>query len=409
MDLTFVEVYDKYGLDVPVDSMASAFAYASYKLWHANQAARYNILNGMKAPESGHWKNNPHADDLDFQIEADFAGLMSPGMPNSAAEVCDGIGHIMTYGNGWYGGVYVAAMYALAFVSDDIEYIVTEALKTIPAESTYHQCVSDAIRWSKENADWKTTWKLIEEKWCDEITCPKGVKDPFNIEASVNSAYVVMGLLYGAGDMDRTLEVSTRCGADSDCNPATAAGILGTMLGYSNIPEKWMKPLREVEEIDFAHTDISLDRAYEMSFGQALRIDRAGRRQSRCRRRGHPCADPAAGAFRAEFRGPSSGLQEDRHLSQLQEAVRPRIQRIGCRVYGARACQEGDERLCRPSRSRDRQAEGDRGDACRFRAAPFRHLLELRTSRRRPYDEDSLAQSGGTRQRRHGRDIGLCA
>lgn len=223
MDLTFVEVYDKYGLDVPVDSMASAFAYASYKLWHANQAARYNILNGMKAPESGHWKNNPHADDLDFQIEADFAGLMSPGMPNSAAEVCDGIGHIMTYGNGWYGGVYVAAMYALAFVSDDIEYIVTEALKTIPAESTYHQCVSDAIRWSKENADWKTTWKLIEEKWCDEITCPKGVKDPFNIEASVNSAYVVMGLLYGAGDMDRTLEVSTRCGADSDCNPATAA------------------------------------------------------------------------------------------------------------------------------------------------------------------------------------------
>ena len=51
MDLTFVEVYDKYGLDVPVDSMASAFAYASYKLWHANQAARYNILNGMKAPE----------------------------------------------------------------------------------------------------------------------------------------------------------------------------------------------------------------------------------------------------------------------------------------------------------------------------------------------------------------------
>ena len=61
----------------------------------------------------------------------------------------------------------MAAMYALAFVSDDIEYIVTEALKTIPAESTYHQCVSDAIRWSKENADWKTTWKLIEEKWCD--------------------------------------------------------------------------------------------------------------------------------------------------------------------------------------------------------------------------------------------------
>ena len=277
MDLTFVNVYDKYGLDVSVDSMANAFAYATYKLWHANQAARYNIMAGMKAPQSGHWKNNPHADDLDFQIEADFAGLMSPGMPNSASVICDQIGHIMTYGNGWYGGVYVAAMYSLAFVSDDIEYIVTEALKTIPTQSTYHQCISDAIRWSKENPDWRTTWQLIEDKWSDEMTCPKGVKDPFNIEATVNSAYVVMGLLYGAGDMEKTLEVSTRCGADSDCNPATAAGILGTMLGYSNIPEKWMKPLYEVEDINFDHTDISLNKAYRMSFDQALQmIERGG-------------------------------------------------------------------------------------------------------------------------------------
>lgn len=81
MDLTFVEVYDKYGLDVPVDSMASAFAYASYKLWHANQAARYNILNGMKAPESGHWKNNPHADDLDFQTKPTSRDSCRPVCP----------------------------------------------------------------------------------------------------------------------------------------------------------------------------------------------------------------------------------------------------------------------------------------------------------------------------------------
>ena len=79
MDLTFVDVFERYGFDAPVDSFANAFARAGYMLWHANQAARYNILNGMKAPLSGHWKNNPHADDIDYQIESDFAGLMSPG------------------------------------------------------------------------------------------------------------------------------------------------------------------------------------------------------------------------------------------------------------------------------------------------------------------------------------------
>ena len=63
----------------------------------------------------GSWKNNPHADCIDYQIESDFAGLMSPGMPNTASEISDKIGHIMNYGDGWYGGVYVGAMYSLAF------------------------------------------------------------------------------------------------------------------------------------------------------------------------------------------------------------------------------------------------------------------------------------------------------
>lgn len=277
MDLTFVDVFDKYGLDAPVDSMASAFAHATYNLWHANQAARYNILNGLRAPESGHWKNNPHADDIDFQIEADFAGLMSPGMPDSASRICDGIGHIMNYGNGWYGGVYIAAMYSLAFVSDDVEYIVTEALKTIPVQSTYHQCIADAIRRSKENADWRATWKSVNDKWGNKKSCPLGIHEGYRIEAMLNSAWVVIGLLYGGGDMDRTIDIATRCGDDSDCNPASAAGILGTMLGYSNIPEKWIAPVRRIEGRNFAHTDISLEKACRMSFDQAVgMIERGG-------------------------------------------------------------------------------------------------------------------------------------
>ena len=128
MDLTFVDVFNRLGLDAPIDSFALAFAKAQYPLWHANQAARYNILQGIRPPESGHWLNNPHADDIDYQIEADYAGLMSPGMPNTASEISDKIGHIMNYGNGWYGGVYVGAMYSLAFVLDNPMDIVTEAI-----------------------------------------------------------------------------------------------------------------------------------------------------------------------------------------------------------------------------------------------------------------------------------------
>lgn len=273
MDLTFVEVFERLGLDAPVDSFALAFANAGYHLWHANQAARYNILNGIMPPASGHWMNNPHANDIDYQIEADYAGLMSPGMPNSASEISDKIGHIMNYGDGWYGGVYVGAMYSLAFISDDIDFIVNEALKTIPEESEFHQCMADVIKWHRQYPDdWKQTWFECERRWSSDIGCPEGVFMPLNIDASINCAYVLIGLLYGNGDFEKTLEISTRCGQDSDCNPATAGGILGTMLGYDNIPDKFRRTLPEAEDIDFSYTNLSLNDTYSLSLKHALQM-----------------------------------------------------------------------------------------------------------------------------------------
>ncbi|WP_108821103.1 ADP-ribosylglycohydrolase family protein [Dysgonomonas sp. Marseille-P4361] len=269
MDLTFVDVLERVGLDAPVDSFAYAFANAEYTLWHANQAARYNILHGVKDP--GHWLNNPHADDIDYQIEADYAGLMNPGMVNSASEISDKIGHIMNYGDGWYGGVYVGAMYSLAFISDDVEFIVTEALKTIPAESKFYKCMADVINWHKEYPDdWKQTWFELERKHSDDIGCSEGVFSPLNIDARINAAYIILGLLYGQGNFTKTMEISTRAGQDSDCNPSSAGGILGTMLGYNNIPEYWLRGLDGAEDIDFKYTTMSLNKVYAISNKHAL-------------------------------------------------------------------------------------------------------------------------------------------
>ncbi|HLX92006.1 MAG TPA: ADP-ribosylglycohydrolase family protein [Puia sp.] len=271
MDLTFVEVFEKYGLDAPVDSFANAFAHADYMLWHANQAARYNILNGIKPPASGYWLNNPHSDDIDYQIESDYAGLMSPGMPNTASSISDKIGHIMNYGDGWYGGVFIGAMYTLAFTSSDVADIVDQALRTIPEKSNFHQCIADVISWHRQYpADWHQTWLELQKKWSSDVGCPDGVFSPFDIDSKINSAYVVMGLLYGNGDFSKTLEIATRVGQDADCNPSSAGGILGALLGYEKIPAYWKMGLQEAEGINFKYTDFSLAKVYDISFSQAL-------------------------------------------------------------------------------------------------------------------------------------------
>ena len=273
MDLTFVDVLEKVGLDAPADSFAVKFANADYKLWHANQAARYNILNGIHPPASGHWMNNPHADDIDFQIEADFAGMMSPGMINTAAEICDRTGHIMNYGDGWYGGVFMAAMYCIAYTTDDLDVIVGEALKVIPEKSRFYQTVSDVVKWHKQYPDdWKQCWFEVEKKHTSEKGCPEGVYNAFNIDASLNAAYVLIGLLYGEKDFYKTIDIATRCGQDSDCNPATAGGILGVILGYEKIPSYWKPAIEKVEDINFPYTTMTLNQVYELSFKHSLQL-----------------------------------------------------------------------------------------------------------------------------------------
>jgi len=273
MDLTFVDILERVGLNAPVDSFANAFANAGYTLWHANQSARYNILNGIKAPQSGDWHYNPHADDIDFQIESDFAGLMNPGMPQSASAVCDKVGHIMNYGDGWYGGVFVSNMYSLAFISDNINQIIENALKSIPQQSDFYKCIIDVIQWYKQYPDdWHQTWFELQKKWSSDIGCPDGVFNAFDIDAKINAAYVVLGLLYGKGDFGKTIEIAARAGQDADCNPSTAGGVLGALIGYNKIPGYWKEGLLQAEDINFKYTTISLNKVYELSYKHALQM-----------------------------------------------------------------------------------------------------------------------------------------
>jgi hypothetical protein len=307
--------------------------------------ARYNILNGVMPPQSGHWLHNPEAEDIDFQIEADFAGLMSPGMPNAASEVCDRVGHIMNSGDGYYGGVYVAAMYSLAFVHDNVEDVVVEALKVIPPESTFYQTISDVIYWYRMYPDdWKQTWFEIEKKWTEDVGCAHGVFRAFNIDAKVNAAYIVLGLLYGEGDFGKTLDISTRAGQDSDCNPASAGGILGTMLGYEAIPAFWKQGLAEVEPMDFKYTTISLNDVYEMSLNHALgQIERNGGivREEYVTL---PVQSPQAVPLEVNFEG-HYPVDEIRLGQDVQDELTFKFHGIGFTIAGDARSEDGEEHV----------------------------------------------------------------
>ena len=254
VEMSFLEALEKYGLDITWDEAGKAFAGTGFKLWHANKQGRENVQKGIMPPASGHKDNNPHCDDIDFQIEADVFGLLNPGMPQSSNAICDRFGRIMNYGDGLYAGMFVAAMYSHAFFETDVKKVIDLSLRSIPLSSTYSACMRDVIRWHrKDPTDWRATWKLIEDKWVANPTgrCSTG---DFNIDARVNGAYILMGLLYGEGDLEKTMEISTRCGQDSDCNPSNAAGVLCTIKGYNALPKQYKSGLPAMADQKFSHT-----------------------------------------------------------------------------------------------------------------------------------------------------------
>jgi hypothetical protein len=264
VQLTFLMTMDQYGLDAPAKIFQEMFAKSGYPLWHANVQARKNYFDQVYPPESGMPEYNLHADDIDFQIESDYLGLMCPGMPKTASEMASRIGHIMNYGDGVYGGVFLAALYTSAFFEDDVQKIVEQALLSIPAQSAYAETIRDVILLHQHYpSDWKSAWKELYDKWGKENICEAG--STFNIDAKINGAFVVMGLLYGDGDPLKTMEISARCGQDADCNPSSAMAVVGVIKGFSALPVDYQDAVKAVGDSIFINTNYSFNKAVEQT------------------------------------------------------------------------------------------------------------------------------------------------
>lgn len=271
VQLTFMMTMDQYGIDAPAKKFQEMFAKAGYMLWHANVQARKNYYDSIFPPASGNPEFNSHADDIDFQIEADYLGFMCPGMSHTASKMADKIGHIMNYGDGVYGGIFLAAMNSIAFFESDIPKVIDEALKSIPAESDYAKMVADVILLHKHNpTDWKAAWAELQAKWGNDHFCGSG--SDFNIDAKLNGAYIVMGLLYGDGDPHKTMEISTRCGQDSDCNPSSAMAVLGVIIGFDKLPQEMKDGVTYMADSLFINTNYSFNKAVENTYNYAVKL-----------------------------------------------------------------------------------------------------------------------------------------
>jgi hypothetical protein len=130
----------------------------------------------------------------------------------------------------------------------------------MPEGSGYRSLIEDVLRYYEQHPDdWVACWKSINAKWDKHDSCVDGAFLPFNIDARLNGAYIAIGLLYGGGDLSKTIEIATRCGQDSDCNPASAAGVLGVLYGFDAMDTTWVGGIAAIADEKFIFTDYSFN------------------------------------------------------------------------------------------------------------------------------------------------------
>lgn len=203
--------------------------------------AYLNLKKGMNAPESGSAETNGliMAEQIGGQIFIDTWGWLFPGSPTKAADYAERAASVSHDKNGLYGARFIAACISHAFSAKSVEEVVEQSLKEIPADSTYHEVVRAVQAFHKKHPDdfWKCRAYLEEEWGYDKYT---GV-----CHIIPNAGVCVLALLYGEGDVSRTIEIATACGWDTDCNAGNVGSIVGTLANIEGIEEKYRKPIND--------------------------------------------------------------------------------------------------------------------------------------------------------------------
>jgi len=203
----------------------------------AEREAYRNLTLGLKPPETAvFW--NPYREWIGAQIRADPWGYANPARPWRAAEMAYRDARLSHVKNGIYGEMLVAAMVASAFAESEPLKIVEKGLSCIPKESRLAEAIRCCIDLWKKQEGFDIAYGKIMSKYGHY----------HSIHTINNASIVVLALLYGDGDFERSICLSVSCGLDTDCNGATVGSIVGAMVGFKDIPEKWYSPLNNTLE-----------------------------------------------------------------------------------------------------------------------------------------------------------------
>ena len=216
-------------------------------IWVSNQTAFDLMQKGIMPPATSLPENNPHYEMIDAQLTTEIFGLFAPGRPDIALEIAKlPIRVTARFESEWIAKFYVI-MHSLASketshltINNKLRWMANEARKILPNNSYPAKMYDFVKRRYQDGVDWEDTRDMVYEKYQVKQ------EDGYDITsrnlhcngcfaAGINFVASIISLLYGEGDIKKTIQIGALCGWDSDNPTATWGGLIGFMIGKRGV------------------------------------------------------------------------------------------------------------------------------------------------------------------------------
>jgi len=214
-------------------------------LWVSNENAYELMRQGLLPPATGRPEHNPDGEMIDAQLTTEIFGLFAPGRPDVALAMAALPIATTAHGEAQWAAEFYVVMHALAARvdpaqprGDQVRWLAAQARSRLPAGSvvaSMYDFVRAHYEANPDKDDWEETRDALHRAYQVEGRGGYAYRRPF--DAAINFGASLVSLLYGDGDLPRTLRIGTLAGWDADNPTATWGGLLGFLLGRDGVEE----------------------------------------------------------------------------------------------------------------------------------------------------------------------------
>lgn len=233
LQILWLKVLEEKGAGLTSDDLAAAWLEGCWYPFNEYGIFRRNWQLGIHPPMSGKFTNQFWETGEGCPIRAEIWGYVFPGAPDLAAKYAEMDGCLDHTEQSVGAEKMLAAMSSMAFFVDDVRRLASMFLHYLPEGTPIERLTRAAFQAYDEG--------LTLREAHARLMLLGGI--PEACDSQINIPFTFLGLLYGGNDLTEVMLSALRCGYDTDCTLASAAALVGQILGASRIPEELKQPI----------------------------------------------------------------------------------------------------------------------------------------------------------------------